>query len=452
MKENKEKYSLWTAISMIVGICIGSGIFFKADDVLRDTGGSVSLGIIIFVMGAFGIIFGSLSLSEFSIISKTNGGIVGYFEEFVSPRIGSAFAWFQTFLYLPTINVVVSWVAGIYTLQILNISFTLEKATSIGTGYLLLFYGINYVSMKLGGDFQRFSAFIKLIPLFLIAILGFIYGDQLDNDIQNNFSQRITTQNHSFAWLAALTPMAFSYDGWTVILNISKDIKNGRRNVPLALFIGPLVVLIAYLAYFIGLIKILGVNQILTMGDDSIYQVGNRFFGEYGGSVITLFILVSILGVTNGLTIGSIRMPELLASKGMIKLKSNKNNLSTRPTSNSMIVSLSCSLFWMTVHYTTQKFNIFNGGDISELAVTFSYICYLILYVKIIQLRKKGILKKSFKNGLAPILGMFSSLMILIGAVVTNPSTIAIFMCLCLLVCGCGYISYKKMNGIKIDA
>lgn len=225
-----------------------------------------------------------------------------------------------------------------------------------------MFYGINYISMKLGGDFQRFSTFIKLILLFLIAILGFVYGNQLDNDMQNNFSQRITTQNHSFAWLAALTQMAFSYDGWTVILNISKDIKNGRRNVPLALFIGPLVVLIAYLAYFIGLIKIFGVNQILTMGDDSIYQVGNRFFGEYGGSVITLFILVSILGVTNGLTIGSIRMPELLTSKGMIKLKSDKDILSTRPTNNSI----------------TKKKNI----------------------------------KKSFKNGLAPILGMFSSLMI----------------------------------------
>lgn len=75
---------------------------------MRDTGGNVSLGIIIFIMGAFGIIFGSLSLSELSIISKTNGGIVGYFEEFVSPRIGSAFTLFQTFLYLPTINVVVS--------------------------------------------------------------------------------------------------------------------------------------------------------------------------------------------------------------------------------------------------------------------------------------------------------------------------------------------------------
>lgn len=443
MKDIKEKYGLLTAISMIVGICIGSGIFFKVDDVLRDTGGNVSLGIIVFVLGAFGIIFGSLSLSELAIISKTSGGIVGYFEEFVSPRVGSAFAWFQMFLYLPTINVVVSWVAGIYTLQILNVGFTLEKATTIGIGYLMFFYSVNYFSMKFAGDIQRFSTFIKLIPLFIIAILGFFYGAPLSDVIQNSLPQENATQNHSFAWLAALTPMAFSYDGWTVILNISKDIKNRRKNIPLALLIGPLIVLAAYLVYFIGLIKIIGVDQILSVGDDSIYLVGNRFFGEYGGAMITTFILISVLGVNNGLTIGSVRMPELLASKGMIKIKSDGYAPGTKPAIYSMILSFSCSLFWISVHYITQKFNVFNGGDISELAVTFSYLCYLILYIKIIQLRKKGVIKKSFKNGIAPIFGMFSSLMILTGAVVANPSIIIIFMCICLIICGCGYISYK---------
>ncbi len=82
MSKDNEKYSLLTAISMIVGICIGSGIFFKADDVLRDTGGNVGLGILIFIIGALGIIFGSLSLSELAVISKVDGGLIGYFEEF----------------------------------------------------------------------------------------------------------------------------------------------------------------------------------------------------------------------------------------------------------------------------------------------------------------------------------------------------------------------------------
>ncbi|MFI3684940.1 amino acid permease [Vagococcus fluvialis] len=127
MTKNNEKYSLLTAISMIVGICIGSGIFFKADDVLRDTGGNVGLGILIFIIGALGIIFGSLSLSELAVISKVDGGLIGYFEELFSPKIASGFAWFQVFMYLPAINVVVTWVAGIYTLQILGIPYLCSR-------------------------------------------------------------------------------------------------------------------------------------------------------------------------------------------------------------------------------------------------------------------------------------------------------------------------------------
>lgn len=57
MTESKT-YRLPTAIAMIVGICIGSGIFFKSDNILAATGGSVFLGILVFLLGAIGIIFG----------------------------------------------------------------------------------------------------------------------------------------------------------------------------------------------------------------------------------------------------------------------------------------------------------------------------------------------------------------------------------------------------------
>src|SRR5690554_6785474 len=110
MEKAKEHYGMLTATTMIIGIVIGSGIFFKADDVLRYTGGSVWLGILVFCIGAFSIIFGSLTLTELSIRTKKSGGVVGYFEDFISSKTASAFGWFQTFVYLPTINAVVSWV------------------------------------------------------------------------------------------------------------------------------------------------------------------------------------------------------------------------------------------------------------------------------------------------------------------------------------------------------
>ena len=50
MQENR--YGLPTAIAMIVGIVIGSGIFFKSDNILIATNGSIKLGILVFIVAA----------------------------------------------------------------------------------------------------------------------------------------------------------------------------------------------------------------------------------------------------------------------------------------------------------------------------------------------------------------------------------------------------------------
>ena len=90
----KANYGLGTAITMIIGIVIGSGIFFKSDNILAFTGGSVPLGILVFCIGAFGIIFGCLTLSELSMRTEKNGGVVGYYEDFISKKLAAAFGWF----------------------------------------------------------------------------------------------------------------------------------------------------------------------------------------------------------------------------------------------------------------------------------------------------------------------------------------------------------------------
>src|SRR5690554_1240369 len=98
----QEHYGFFTATAMIIGIVIGSGIFFKADDVLKYTGGNLWLGILVFCIRAFGIIFGCLTLTEFSMRTKSNGGVISYYEEFISKSVASGFGWFQTFIYYPT--------------------------------------------------------------------------------------------------------------------------------------------------------------------------------------------------------------------------------------------------------------------------------------------------------------------------------------------------------------
>ena len=162
--KNKEHYGLATAISMIIGITIGSGIFFKVDDILVETGGNIWLGALVFTIGAFCVIFGSISLSQLASRVTNNQGVISYYEEFISKKAANAFGWFQLFVYFPTIGAVVSWVAGIYTLSLLGMKASLNLQTLIAFIYISFFFTLNYLSYKAGARFQNLTTIAKMIP------------------------------------------------------------------------------------------------------------------------------------------------------------------------------------------------------------------------------------------------------------------------------------------------
>lgn len=439
----QEHYGLFTATAMIIGIVIGSGIFFKADDVLKYTGGNIWLGILVFCIGALGIIFGCLTLSEFSMRTKSNGGAVSYYEEFISKGVASGFGWFQTFIYYPTITAVVSWVAGIYTCLLFGIDNTLEKQILIGFGYMALFYLINIVSVAFGGYIQNLATFIKLIPLIGIALASIFWSSSVPAIPEG--IQLVGIRDVGYGWLAALAPIAYSFDGWIVATSITNEVRNPKRNMTLALIIGPIVVLAVYLMYFLGLNKMLGSEYIMSFGDASVNKVGELLLGQYGNRILLTLIIIAVLGVVNGIVLASLRTPQALASKGMIpfakriELISPKINLSIW----ACLISFLISVLWMLVHYITQKFNLLSGGDISEIAIVFSYVTYIILYIKVLRMKKDNIITSKFKGIVCPILAILGSLIILVGGYISNPVYVTFFLLFCLGICVMGFWYYR---------
>ena len=119
----KEKgYGLFTTVAMIIGVVIGSGIFFKSDNILVATNGSIALGVLVFCIAAIAIIFGSLTISELAARNSEAGGLIAYAEQSYNKSIACAFGWFQTFLYFPTLIAVVAYVAGIYICLLFGIN------------------------------------------------------------------------------------------------------------------------------------------------------------------------------------------------------------------------------------------------------------------------------------------------------------------------------------------
>jgi len=436
----ERKYSLFTTIAMIVGIVIGSGIFFKSDNVLVFTNGNIIQGVLVFVIAAFSIVFGSLAISELASRTDEAGGVISYAEEHWSKSIACAFGWFQTLIYLPTICAIVAWVVGIYTTILFGIESTLEIQVLIGAAIMTILYAINILSYKFGGYLQNASTIIKLIPLILIAFLGLAFGNPkpvLDESIRTIGG---TT------WIAAIAPIAFSFDGWIVSTSIGHEIKNSKRNLPLALVISPIIILLIYVLYFIGISTYLGPEKIIAMGDAHVNEAAIGIFGAAGAKAVLTFVVISVIGTVNGLVIGLIRMPYSLSIRNMFPGSSKYSSVSKKYSVpvNSGILTYFISLAWLFIHYITQKYNLLPNSDISEISIVLNYVGFILLYIAVLKLAVKGQIKNKIMGYVVPVLAIFGSLFILYGGM-QNPLFIYYFtFCVAIVIIAMAY--YKKHN------
>ncbi|OON99939.1 MAG: amino acid permease [Epulopiscium sp. Nele67-Bin004] len=435
----KNEYSLFTAIAMIVGIVIGSGIFFRSDNILVATDGSVALGVLVFVLAAISIIFGSLSISELAARSNRSGGVIGYAEDSSKP-VACAFGWFQIFLYFPTLVAIVAWVAGIYTCMLFGIESTLEIQVLIGFCYMVAIFALNILSAKLGGYAQNVSTIIKLIPLIIIAVAGLMYGDP------STFVLSDVTHMKSTSWLAAIAPIAFSFDGWIVATSIGAEIKDSKKNLPRALVIGPIFILIIYVLYFVGISALVGPAEIMALGDEHVNVAAISLFGESGAKVILTFVVISVLGTVNGLVLGGIRLPQSLAARNMFPMAEKVAAIDPKlgVSKYSALVFFVVSTFWLIMHYITMGSNLLPNSDISEISVCISYATYIYLYVQVIKLKQRGEITSVIKGYVNPIIATLGSLVILSGSV--GSSLFILHAVICISIGVSAVMFYNKNN------
>ena len=114
--ELKKKYGLLTAICMVVGIVVGSGVFFKAQTILNATGGDMPLGIAAWIIGGAIMIFCILAFSVMAQKYEKVNGIVDYAEATVGGKYAYYTGWFLSTIYYPTLTSVLAWLSARYTL------------------------------------------------------------------------------------------------------------------------------------------------------------------------------------------------------------------------------------------------------------------------------------------------------------------------------------------------
>jgi APA family basic amino acid/polyamine antiporter len=87
-------------------------------------------------------------------------------------------------------------------------------------------------------------------------------------------------------------------------------------------------------------------------------------------------------------------------------------------------------------------------GDISEISIVFSYVCYSLLYLKVMQMKKEQTVTSVFKGIVCPVFALLGSAIILVGGIVSNPIYAPIFIVFCGVIAFAG-IRYYRYNGLN---
>lgn len=375
-----ERYTLTTALCMIVGICIGSGIFFKSDNILIATGGNVALGVAMFLLAATTIVFGGLTLARFASRTDGAGGPIAYAERFLGPHRLTFVGWHFTFLYLPMVTAIICWVVGVYACMTFGLDGTFAQQMGIGLAFLLACCVWNVCWPTLGGYVQNITTVAKVAPLVVVLVVGLIFGQPAQH-IAHGIE---TAGSAGTGWIAAAAPIAFAFDGWSAAASIAPELKNAKRNLPLALTIGPAIILVLYVGYFLGVSCTLGPQTVMAAGDASLSLLFVELFGEGAATLPNLIALIAVVGTANGLVLSLLRMPYALAlhdeipcSKAVMRM-----NKTLKFPLVSAAIALGTTLFWMAVHAVVTTFNLLPNGDISEVSVGLTLLVLPLFYVQ----------------------------------------------------------------------
>ncbi len=439
----EKKYGLPTSIAMVVGIVIGSGVFFKADDVLTSTGGNLILSLIAWCVGAVAMIFGSLVFAEFAQRIEKSNGLVDYTEAAYGKRAGYLAGWFNCVIYLIPITTILSWVTSMYTLILIGHENPSNSLLTwiLACVYAIVIFLINYYSPLVAGKLQVTATVIKLIPLALVAFLGFFLGLKSGVGVQNLHDAMATFGQSKGTLSGAIVGTAFAYEGWIIAITINGEIKNAKKNLPKALTIGTLIVFAVYVLYFLGIASTLPTSEIIANGDNSIAIATTKLFGSTASTVLIVFVVISCIGTLNGLMLSVMRAPYTLAirNQGPMPNLLKKIDPKTKMPLYSALFSLTLVFVYLALWYASLN-NLFGKYiALDEIPIVMVYGVYFFLYIYYM---KEFNDLNFFRRFVIPILALLGAGIILYGGF-SNPS-IGMYLIINVAVILLGLLFYRK--------
>jgi amino acid transporter len=302
----KRELNLWQAVSIAIGSMIGASIF-----TIFGLGVSIAgrdLPEAFLLSGLFALIVGY----SYSILSKkfvSNAGPIEYIlKAFGDNSITGSLSILMWFSYIISIALFAKGFSE-YFLPLFGFGITHTNIMITEVLLIFVFMLLSLVGSKVVGRAEEFLVIIKLLILFVFIVFGFM-------SIKKNYIFPVFGINNIHGLISASVIFFLSYMGFGLITNASENIKNPRKNVPLAIFISILIVITIYVLISLVAIGNLSIPELINANENVLAIAAMPFLGKLGFILISIGALFSISSALNATIYGGANIAYALAKDG----------------------------------------------------------------------------------------------------------------------------------------
>ncbi|MGO5065277.1 MULTISPECIES: APC family permease [unclassified Clostridium] len=407
-EENLQKnLGLFDAIAIVIGMVIGSGIFFKPSIVFQNAA-SPMLGILAWVVGGIITMASGLTVAEIASAIPKTGGIFVYIKELYGEKFAFLLGWVQSIIYIPGSAAALAIVLSTQVTSFIPLTANEQKVLAIT--FIIFIMILNIISTKLVSKMQGIITIAKLIPIIAIILLGFIKGTA------KGLTLNVTSSSTISGFGAALLGTLWAYDGWISVGNMAGELKNPKKDLPRSIIIGLGTTIVVYVLINLALIKIVPMDAIIVSekpaSDAAIVLLGNA-----GSKIISAGILIAIFGALNGYLMTGVRIPLAMSQDKIIPFSDFFSKVHKR--SGTPVNAFIFEAILACLYVLSGSFNI-----LTDLVMFVLWLFFTMTVAGIFILRTKfKHLERPYKVPLYPIvplIGIIGSVYIIISTLITN--------------------------------
>ena len=437
-QELRKSIGFSAAVSTVVGILIGSGVFFKPQAIYSATNGGPGLGILAWLIGGLITIAAGLTAAEISASIIKPGGFMVYLEEIYGERIGFLTGWMQVILFVPAIVAALGIIFAQECVSLLGLNNELY-IIAIAIGVIVFIVLLNSLGAKFGGAIQTVSTICKLLPLAVIIIFGLMKGNSSQSMMTPLVGESV---NIVSALSQVLIATLFAYDGWINVGALAGEMKNPSKHLPMAIVGGISLVMAVYLVINVAYLRVVSASDMALVSAPATL-VANKLFGDSGAKIISIGILISVFGTLNGFILTGGRIPYTMASENRIPFskvfgKLNNNGVPLNGTWLIVVLSIIYSL--------SGQFNL-----LTDLAIFVMWIFYTMLFVGVMKLRKTHPkMERPYRvplYPLIPIVATVGGIFVVVSTLITQPKNSIVGLLITLI--GLPVYEYTKRKNIN---